>query len=142
MTRDLLFYNKIESEFMLLLTFFRRNWIGASIGAGYCAGAFLAFFFGLSYGAACPESGPQVCNVAVEQILPILRWVSAASVLVWSVIFYSGQQLVLLSGITTSTDYPSSFFAANILPGISIALTLFVWLIIGGFAQKILRRLR
>ena len=125
-----------------LLSFFGQNLIGVVFGIGYCAGSFLIFFFGLSYGASCPESGPGVCNAELEPVMPILLAISLVPITIFGIIFYSGQQLMLLFGMTTTSDYSSSFFAINILPAISIAATLFVCAAIGGFAQRISRMIR
>ena len=125
-----------------LLSFFRQNWIGTISCVSYCGVSFLLFFFGLAYGASCPESGPEVCDTFLQSITPVLRVISIVPIAIWGIIFYSGQQIMVLSGITTPSEYSSSFFAINVLPGISFTVTLFVWALIGGFVQNIYRKIR
>lgn len=39
-----------------------HNKIGIALGLAYSSFSFLVFFVGLSYGASCPEAGPNVCD--------------------------------------------------------------------------------
>lgn len=126
---------------MRLLQFYTQNWIGIIIGVGYCVVSLLIFTFILAYGASCPEAGTDVCQIDLRPIMPVLFVITIIPTSIWGVIFYSGQQLLLLSNFTSTVDYSSSFFA-TILPGVSIAIAIFVCAILGGFVQEISRIIR
>ena len=124
---------------MKSIQFFKQNWIGTFVGIVYGACSMTIFFFTLGYGASCPEAGPEVCHMDLDLLFPILVGFVAVPLTVWSIIFYSGQQLMLLLGMVTSEGYSSSYFATNILPGISFVVLLSVFGIMGGSVQKLLK---
>jgi len=125
-----------------LFPFFRQNLLGVIIGIGLCSSGFALFFFTLGYGASCPEAGPQRCSFDLKPFFPILAVNIAFFMSIWMVLFYLGQQALLVFGIVTSESYSESFFATNIMPSIMAAVTIFVWAMIGGAIQKTYRAIR
>lgn len=120
----------------------RQNWIGAIAGLTYCSVGLLLFFSSLSYGVSCPEPASDTCDPEFGKIISALRAIWIVPFGWWAMIFYSSQQILILSGTITSETYPTSFFATAVLPIITFSIALFTWVIIGSFIQRLFRQIK
>ena len=125
-----------------IVHFFKENRLGAIVGAVVSCFSFVVFFASLAYGASCPEAGPETCYIDLEPIRPFLIFNAVGLMSIWAIIFFSSQQIMLFFGIVTPDSYSSSFFAINIMPAISFALTVFVFAVVGGSIQRAYQGIR
>lgn len=127
---------------MKLVFFFRQNICGSALGAGLCGLGFALFFFTLGYGASCPEAGPEICTIDLTPFMWLLYANTILFMSIWAIMFFAGQQILLMTGVVVSDNYSESFFATTIMPSLLAVLTMFFWGVIGGLIQIGFRKIR
>ena len=127
---------------LFLCQFYRQNLLGFLIGVGLCGFGFALFFFTLGYGASCPSLDSTECPFDLEPMMPVLRGNVILFMSMWAIMFYSGQQILLLSGIVMPENYSESFFATTVMPLMLAIITMYFWGLVGGMIQIGYRKIR
>ena len=114
--------NSLKAGIMLLIDIVRKNKIGFFIGMVYSFAGVFVSFYGLGYGAQCPDIFP--CDSATIKLINVLETITGPAFISWTFIGYFGGRLFGGSGAISTLI---GVFASALIFGL-----------IGAFAEKLI----